>query len=285
MFAKESIESKLTSPPNKKWMNRFAEQTWTSHNIPLGPGLSTIENPDLPLIGDDPRTNIIRRLLHRTGHTTSPGRLLDLGALEGGLSLAMAESGFEVVCVEGRAENAAKCTLVRDYFNLSAVMEVLEADVRDLNPKDHGQFDVILCCGLLYHLDDPFAFLHQLYELLRPSGALFIDSHLAPSRDDEVNESTYRGTLSSLQALNPDQPSLQGRWIKEHDPKDDVTHAWTSIGNSGSFWATKESVFLTLEAAGFDLFFEVFGAFPLETEFQLRRHHSRAYLLATKPFA
>ena len=282
MSAKEMIASRLQEP-DKDWLRRFAEVSWESHNIPLTHDRSTIELPDLPLIGADPRTQLIQRILSQTGHLVSPGRLLDLGALEGGLSLAMAESGFEVLCVEGRSENAAKCRLVRDYFDLGRHLEVLEADVRSLNPQEHGRFEVILCCGLLYHLDQPFEFLHQLSTLLSPGGALFIDSHVAPKSDVEVGESNYAGALSSLQSLDSKNPSLEGRWILEHDPNDDGTHPWSSIGNSRSFWATKESLFLSLEAAGFDLFFEVFGAFPMKTEVELKKAHSRAYLLATKP--
>src|SRR6185503_21363318 len=110
----------------------------------------------------------------------------DLGALEGGLSLEMAREGWAAVGVEGRRENFEKAELIRQWFDLPN-LEFWHRDVKSLSAAD-GPFDVILCCGLLYHLDDPFDFLRRLESLLAPEGLLFVDTHVAA--EGSVNEAS-----------------------------------------------------------------------------------------------
>ena len=56
---------------------------------------------------------------------------------------------------------------------------MLEEDVRDAFVVAHGRFDVVLCLGILYHLDQPdvFRFLARLGELC--DGLLILDTHVA----------------------------------------------------------------------------------------------------------
>jgi tRNA (mo5U34)-methyltransferase len=43
--------------------------------------------------------------------------------------------------------------LLRQYFD--SKLEILEGTVYELDKKAQSQFDLVLCCGLLYHLRDP----------------------------------------------------------------------------------------------------------------------------------
>ena len=264
---------------------------FTSHNIPLGGGRSTLEDKGVVLIGDDPRTLMIRRVLAETGRVPRADpisesvrpRLLDLGALEAGLSFEMVRLGYDVVCVEGRRENIEKCRAVRDYFELET-MDVVHADVRAIHPESHGRFDVILCCGLLYHLEKPFSFLSGLHRLLRPGGALFLDTHIAPVDETELHQSSFSGALSPLgPSAEPEASGLIGRRFVEHasvEAAQEEAHPWSSIGNEVSFWPTRDSLLVGLETAGFTAIFDCMGAFPMREEIELRRRHCRLYLLA-----
>src|SRR5438067_1888913 len=116
------------------------KRKWTGHNIALTPGESTI-GPDVALISDDERTLTIKSLVRRLV-TAAPPRLLDLGALEGGLSLEMAREGWDVTGIEGRESNFEKAELIRKYFALDNLRFELR-DVKSLDRARDGVFDVI----------------------------------------------------------------------------------------------------------------------------------------------
>ena len=150
--------------PDKHILEKIRTSKWTSHNIPLTQSESTMNINNLPLIGDDLRTRTIKRnLCMMTGGESKLAglRLIDLGCLEGGTAFEMAREDMDVVGVEGRKISYDKCSLIEDYFKLPN-LHFLHLDVKNLNKKEHGIFDVVLCLGLLYHLDNPLSFLSIL---------------------------------------------------------------------------------------------------------------------------
>ena len=60
--------------------------------------------------------------------------------------------GAKVVAVEGREVNFAKMKSVKEYLGLKN-MEVALADVRTVTKEKYGEFDLVLACGIMYHLD------------------------------------------------------------------------------------------------------------------------------------
>ena len=89
-------------------------------------------------------------------------RVADLGCLEGGFALTFAQAGYEVVGIEGRRSNIERCQFLASAFRLPQLSYTHE-DVR--NVAAYGRFDAIFCAGLLYHLDQPVAFLRLLGSL------------------------------------------------------------------------------------------------------------------------
>jgi tRNA (mo5U34)-methyltransferase len=64
----------------------------------------------------------------------------------------------------------------------------LRESVYDLSPEAHGQFDVVLFLGLIYHLRHPLLALDRIYDVA--SNRLFMDSPVIDKRifDSTVNE-------------------------------------------------------------------------------------------------
>ena len=92
-------------------------------------------------------------------------RVLELGPLEGGHTLAFARAGAdEIVAVEGRRDNHMRCLLTKDLFGLDNVTFQL-GDIRDVTRSTHGAFDVAIALGVLYHLPNPDHLLRQLVEI------------------------------------------------------------------------------------------------------------------------
>jgi SAM-dependent methyltransferase len=82
--------------------------------------------------------------------------VLDVGCGVGHLAQFFVKRGCKVTCVDGRAENVA--SLRQRYPGLDAHV----ADVQRDPLARLGTFDVVLCYGLLYHLEDPLGGLRNV---------------------------------------------------------------------------------------------------------------------------
>jgi SAM-dependent methyltransferase len=217
---------------------------WTAHNIHLGDGLYTRANR---VYGDEYKLRRVVQLVADTAGTDFGSlRVLDLGCLEGLYSIELAKRGAEVVGIEGREANIAKARFTNEALGLDNV-EFAQDDVRNLSREMYSDFDVILCLGLLYHLDadDVFALLGQIGELSRRMA--IIDTHVA---------------LSGRESRSHGGQVYRGISFPEHAEEDSL---WAAIGNRESFWPTKASLVNALSRAGFTSVSEcVAPAQPLE---------------------
>ncbi len=208
---------------------------FTAHNIALPDGTQT--KPGAPLIGDEPVSQSYLRTLRR--FCPPPARVADLGCLEGGYAVHFARAGYEVVGIEGQPGNLATCQWVATQVQLPNLRFVLD-DVR--NVRDHGQFDAVLCAGLLYHLDEPVAFLRTLHDVTR--NVLILNTNYATEEGREVG-------VYALGDLVEHEGKL-GRWYE------DGPGAWSSVGNRRSFWLERRHLLQAMIEAGFPMVFEQF---------------------------
>ena len=255
---------------------------WTSHNLELAPGVCT--RPGEPLLRDEVRTRTVFRELRRFLPGPVAGRrALDLGCLEGGFTVELARAGFDALGVEGRASNVAICRALATHLAWPN-LRFEHRDVKALEPAVHGRFDAVLCLGLLYHLDDPAGFLALLGRLTTGHAVLFLDTHVAPADDAAWAACSMHAALSPLVRHDASGLALEGRWFHEYDGPDDAAPdvAWMSVSNARSFWPTEPALIRALVAAGFARVFPLYGCFPIDDEFALRRQHSRAWYVAVK---
>lgn len=104
------------------------------------------------------------------------GRVLESGSLEGALTLELAKRAREVVGLEARPESVGKAQFLKRLFRAKNVsFSVANLEEEDLSR--HGRFDVIFCCGLLYHLPSPRSFVEQM---ACASENLYLDTHFSP---------------------------------------------------------------------------------------------------------
>ncbi len=182
-------------------------------------------------------------------------RALDLGAGSGVLAAELAARGAEVLAVEGREANVADIEAVRDALDLGGRLEARLADVRTLDWPALGRFDVILCSGLLYHLelDDVVA----LTERIR--GAC---SRLALF-DTEV---AWGPVARAASAGRPYAGLRYREFAAETGAAEKQASVRASLDNEQSFWLTRPSLHALLHDAGFS------SSWELGTPGQLRRH-------------
>ncbi len=218
---------------------------FTAHRIELKKGLFTKAEG-----GKDALTDFrFQQLLKRTNGSFNGKRVLDVGCLEGGYTMAAAKFGaLEAVGVEARKLNFERCMLVSNFLKLDN-LNFYHANVKDIKKLNIGKFDIIICSGLLYHLEDPFLFLKQMNEILNPNGLIMIDTHVALE-----NEVGHR--CEELVTENFDKHSYKGRWAfeyKENSSENEIENfLWASFGNRKSFWPLEKFLKQMLHDCGFD---------------------------------
>lgn len=98
---------------------------------------------------------------------------LDVGCGVGYFSHYLAGLGLEVVALDGRQENVSEAQI--RYPNIKFIVK----NVEDFAVKELGSYDLTLCFGLLYHLENPFLAIRNLYALT--GKILLIESMVTPS--------------------------------------------------------------------------------------------------------
>jgi SAM-dependent methyltransferase len=214
---------------------------WTAHNVHLGHGVFTLG-------ADQPYLKLQRLLQVAADVCERPLaslRVLDLACLEGGFAIEFARHGATVLGIEGREANLAKGQLAKDVLRLDRLTFEL-GDVRHLSRQRHGEFDVVLCAGILYHLDAPdvFAFVEQIAEVCRRLTIVDTSVSIRAAESRSYKGRTYHGRTF------PEHEGAKSRseWTLD---------LWDSLDNASSFWLTRPSLLNLLKEAGFSSVMEV----------------------------
>jgi SAM-dependent methyltransferase len=153
--------------------------------------------PDAPQVGEANAVKV-RRVMQLTSDLTSKPfeelRILDLGCGEGVYAIEAALRDAEVRAIDARTERMNEGAAVAARHGLDRVTFSQE-DVRAVAVDTHGEFDVVYCLGLLYHLDAPdvFELLQSVHGLCRE--LLLIDTLIATEPEVEIGFEgrTYEG--------------------------------------------------------------------------------------------
>jgi SAM-dependent methyltransferase len=175
----------------------------------------------------------IRALVQAVSDLVRPGsfdglRVLDLGAGDGSIAAELALRGASVIAVEGRERNAVAIREQRDRHGIDADrLRVEVTDVRRLDWQSLGTFDVVVCSGLLYHLE------------LADAAALARSMHAACTRLALVDTEVAWGPVER-------RDGYLGHHFREHPAE-----RLASLDNEQSFWLTRASLHALLHDAGF----------------------------------
>lgn len=211
---------------------------WTAHTIDLGHGVFTDDDPER-LAGN---ARLIRRITQiaadAAGKPLNELRVLDLACLEGQYGIEFARHGADVVLTDVREAHLAKVRFAAEALGLT--IDIRNDDIRNLNTASYGTFDVVLCIGILYHLDAP-----DVFEVIgRMAGVcrrlLIVDTHVAGWRAHEVEHSGRRYRAARM--------AEHFRWTTRDQRE---RNAWASIDNVSSVWLSRPSLVNALQDAGF----------------------------------
>lgn len=147
--------------------------------------------------------------------------------------------GAEVRALDARTERMSEGAKAAERLGLKNLC-FEQIDIRAVNVDSHGQVDVILLLGILYHLDqrDTFLVLRNICEMCRQF--VVIDTHVA---------------LHGLARIEHDGRNYEGQQVREHADDDPEatrkSRLLASLDNPLSFWFTRESLFRLLNDVGF----------------------------------
>ncbi len=217
---------------------------WKRENILLPHNVWTRD--DVP---PEPRLfikRIIDSIAHLSGRPLEGARILDLAPGEGASTVECVLQGAHVTVVEARRENLERIRAAVDCYGRGDQVDLRLGDVREISPESHGTFDIILCCGILYHLTAEGVYeviqrMHRMAERL-----VFMDTHISLEPTAEV-------VLDGV--------TWQGWYHLEHEANtstaDKEAAIYKSIDNDTSFWFSRVSLTNMLLRAGFPCVVEV----------------------------
>jgi hypothetical protein len=122
-------------------------------------------------------------------------RVLEIGPLEGHHSVILEKMGVrENIAIESRVDNLQKCQRVKEKYGLEHT-HFLQYDLERLYRKEcvpsfSGNFDLVFCIGVLYHLPDPGLGLEWMRS---QSNTLFLATHYYEGDPTQLADYSYDG--------------------------------------------------------------------------------------------
>ena len=157
---------------SRKWFYPF--------RLASGAVTQTYVSPDVAKIHDT-RAAMLDAAIeeHFAGDAHGLKSAIDLACHEGWFAQRVARRGFDVLGVDARADHVAAATLAAQACGVTNA-RFRTADVHSLLPGRDGRFDLVMCLGLLYHLENPVGALRTARGLTADGGVCVVETQIAP---------------------------------------------------------------------------------------------------------
>lgn len=178
---------RITDPQRIRELIAAHGRWW--HEIELAPGIVTP--------GDD-SNRMKLPILDRLGFPSDMRglRALDIGCSDGYFTFEMERRGADVTAIDFVPETYTGFATARQILGSRA--EYRMDNVYNLTRETHGEFDVVLFLGVLYHLRKPLAALDSIRSVMKPGSRLFVGTMM-------IDEYFLLpdGSVTTLEAVNP----------------------------------------------------------------------------------
>lgn len=159
-------------------LRRLVDQYPWYHRLEIIPGILTTSSPlsDVTtiLVGEFKKAASLVDFKNK--------RVLDVGCRDGAQLFIAEEFGAnELIGIDNDVSPGLTDFLIP--FRNSKI-RCIEMNLFDLNPDLLGQFDIVICCGVLYHLRYPVWGLKKLADMLRYGGTLILETGVLDSFND-----------------------------------------------------------------------------------------------------
>jgi hypothetical protein len=204
---------------------------WASDISEILPGIHS--GPTGHFAGD-PRPGFLLKNFGTEQGTLAGMRILELGPLEGAHTFQLEGFGAdEVVAIEANAEAYLKCLIVKEILELKKI-RFLYGDFMEYLREDDTKWNIIFCCGVLYHMIDPIA----LIELIsQRTDRVFVWTHYCASE----SQSTYTAVTKRGEQFKYYSHVYAGR---------DSGTFWGGVQDK-SFWMSRDDILRAFKMYGF----------------------------------
>ena len=227
------------------------------------------------------RQSFTKEFLASVRQQTDMRTALDVGCGVGEFSKFLLGLDFSVVGVDGREEN------IREAQRRYPQIRFRTANAENLPLAELGSFDLVLCFGLLYHLENPFHAIRNLYSLT--SKVLLIETMCAPSLEplmQLVDEGKSENQGLNYVAFYPSEACLIKMLYRTGFP---YVYGFAKLPDHelfrASFWQRKQRTMLAaakapLNIASLALQLDVWGSWEILLT-KREKIHARLIRLAT----
>jgi len=181
----------MTNTDTASLRARAMAKTWF-YPFALGEGQSTptYDGGALDQIHQT-RTQMLDSVLNRSfGEDLSTLNAVDLACHQGWFSAHLAQRGMrQVIGVDARAEHIEDASLIRDCLGLHT-WQLRHSDVHDPALLSLGAHDLVLCFGLIYHLENPVGALRVARALCKR--LCVVETQVVPGMTGWVDYGSYR---------------------------------------------------------------------------------------------
>lgn len=199
-----SESPRRTLPPKAQSVEELRERTaaygtWM-YRFDLGNGVSTTSHHEYLDDNHRSRWAMIEPELRATFDGRWPSvRALDIACNEGWWSVQAAKLGAgEVIGFDAREFCIERAEFVQAQLGLENV-EFRVGNIHKLDLRQYGQFDVVFCLGLIYHLEDPMGAIRQLRALTRE--LCVIETEVARPTTITIDRGPADGLLTTDEAF------------------------------------------------------------------------------------
>ena len=193
-------------------LKKIGTRAYWWHRIEVAPGIITPGRKDT-LAELEQRIGLPERLDGKT--------VLDVGAAEGFYTFECERRGAQVTAIDRLNAEDSGFGLVRELIGSRA--KHAHCSVYNLDPAQMGQFDLVLCLGVIYHLRYPLLALDVLHSICKDR--MILESQICDryfiKRDHTV---TTLGKLSRELAQSP-----LAQFYPSDELNDDITNWWAPI--------------------------------------------------------
>lgn len=199
--------------------------------------------------------------------------MLDLACAHGHFAFEMAKLGAQVLGIEGRTSWLEQARARQQALALTN-LEFVQDDVRNLSKAKYGEFDIVLCLGILYHLDAPdvFEFVNNIFEVCRDFAIFETHFATAAERAHEWRGKRYWG----ISAFEHRADATNEEKLRE---------VGASLDNENAFWLTQASLCNLLQHVGFTTVYDCrnpMAALYVEPDWAFKVWSNRVTLAAIK---
>ena len=164
------ILEKIESFP--RWHYRF---NLRGHKTPIYENKMAVRHRNRAMHFFDPMVELF-------GGSLEGKRVLDLGCNAGWWSLRAITAGADYVLgVDGRRMHVEQSEFVFEVKGIEKDRyDFVEANLFDLDLRKFGEFDIVLCLGLLYHISKPIDLMERIGHV--STDLLIVDTAISPAK-------------------------------------------------------------------------------------------------------